>query len=373
MNRKRLARIRAVLLVLVIVLLAVMYQRGILSLPGESRENAIESATSPPAATAPPQATPVKATVVSLRSLGEEINVSGSAVASDEVTISAEVPGTIAEIAFREGTVVNKGDLLIRLDNTELKAQLDRLRVQANLNKKIADRLKGLYDRQGVSLQDYEVAVAEHEKSLAEIAVVETQLAKREIRAPFRGKLGLKQVSVGAYAAPGAPIVSLVSYDPLKVEFSVPEKYSTRIGPGTPVSVEVGYLEKSLTGKVEASDPVIDPATRTWKLRAAVSNPDGKVLPGAFARVLVRLQEFEATVVVPTEAIIPELGGKKVFVAKEGFARAVSVTTGIRQESMIQITGGLEEGDTVITTGILQIRDGSPVDITELVTNLPGN
>lgn len=367
MKRQHLNRLRALILVLIVATLAVLYQRGLFPMSGELKDPSVQTAEAAP--TAPPQATPVRACVVRLQSLSEEIAVSGSTVASDEVTISPEVAGTIVELAFKEGAVVQKGQLLARLDDTELNAQLNRLEVQAELNGRIADRLKGLYERQGVSLQDYEVAVAEHEKSLAEITLVEAQLSKREIRAPFRGMLGLKQVSTGAYLGPGAPIVSLVSYDPLKVEFSVPEKYSTSITPGTPVTVEVGYLEAPLSGLVEASDPVIDPATRTWKLRAVVANPEGKVLPGAFAQVRVKLREFESTAVVPTQAIVPELGGKKIFVAKGGIAQAVSVTTGIRQETMIQVLSGLNEGDTVITSGILQIRDGSPVSITELQEN----
>lgn len=372
MNRKTINKLRAILMLSILILLAVLYQRGLLTLPGTESSGTGGNSAVPPTAPAA-RTTPVRATVVHFGPLSEYITVSGSTVPSDEVIISPEVPGIITEIAFREGAMVNKGDLLVSLDDSELAAQLHRLEVAADLNRRIAERLEGLYARKGVSLQEYEIAVAEYDKSKADIELVRTQLAKREIRAPFRGRLGLKQVSRGAFVSPGAAIVSLVRTDPLKVEFSVPEKYSTAIGPGTPVAIEVGYLDAPLPGKVEAADPVIDPDTRSWTLRAVTSNPEGAVLPGAFAQVKVRLKEFESTAIIPTEAIIPELGGKKVYVYRNGEARAVSVSTGIRQESMIQITEGLHEGDTVITTGILQIREGSPVTITELAQESPTN
>ena len=198
---------------------------------------------------------------------------------------------------------------------------------------------------------------------LADIALLDAQLEKRIVKAPFSGKLGLRQVSEGSYLSPGAPIVSLVSINPIKLEFSVPEKYSRVVRKGTRVEYQLDGVGEKNVAIVVATEPNIDPETRTFRIKASSPNPNGQILPGAFANVSVNLQQYDEAIMVPTEAIVPEMGGKKVFVYRSGQAQAVTVETGIRQASMIQVTSGLAPGDTVITTGVLQIRPGSAVSI----------
>jgi membrane fusion protein (multidrug efflux system) len=253
---------------------------------------------------------------------------------------------------------------LVQLDDTELQAQRQRLIVQQNLNQKISERLQALYEKEGVSLQEYEVAKAEVEKVKAEIALVDAQLDKRIIRAPFSGVLGLRMVSEGSYLSPGTAIVNLVNINPIKIEFAVPEKYSRSVGPGTEVTFKLDGRNETYRARVMATEPTIDADTRTFLLKASAPNPQGQILPGAFANVTVNLQEYAASIMIPTEAVIPELGGKKVFVARNGMAQSVEVETGIRQEATIQVLSGLSEGDTLITSGILQLRNGAPVDLT---------
>lgn len=356
-------QIRIFTILAAVLLLAAffLYQKGFFS----NAPQAEPTAGATPAKYAPP-ATPVRAMVVKPQELNDYITVSGSTLPNEEVMISSEVPGKVKDIHFKEGDYIKKGKSLIYLDDEELQAQRNRLQVQTDLNHKIAERFKGLYEKEGVSLQEYEVAQAEYEKSKADLALLDAQLKKRIIRAPFSGRLGLRQVSEGAYLAPGTPIVALVNDNPIKVEFSVPEKYSRSVGKGTPIEFRVENQPGAVQGRVEASDPNIDPDTRTFRLKATAPNPGGKILPGAFANVRVNLQAFDATVMIPTEAIVPELGGKKVYVYRNGTATSVPVQTGIRQESLIQITEGLNNGDTVITTGVLQIRDGTKVEVTEI-------
>jgi membrane fusion protein (multidrug efflux system) len=323
-------------------------------------------ATAQPAAMGGPMATPVRAMVVRAGTLQDAISVNGSTVSKEEVTITSEVAGKITEILFTEGRYVKKGDPIVKLDTEELEAQRQRLLVQKELTAKIAERLKNLYDREGVSLQEYEIAEAEAKQVIAELNLLEVQIDKRIVRAPFSGILGLKQVSEGSYVSPGTPIISLVSLNPIHLEFTIPEKYSQSIDRGTTVEFQLDGLPGRRTATVIAKDPNIDAETRTLRIKAATGNPDGAILPGAYANVTVNLKNYEATILVPTQAIVPELGGKKVFVFRNGKAEAVPVETGIRQDTYIQVLEGLEEGDTVITTGVLQIRSGADVSITEL-------
>ncbi len=359
---KRSTRVTALVAIVIIVGGFILFQSNILN--KKSPEPVEEEGTTivPDA----PQALPVEAVRVAAQPLRDAISVNGSTVPNEEVAIASEVPGKIVHILFREGSSVKKGEKLIQLDEEELRAERERLVVQRNLNEKIAERLKALYEKEGVSLQDYEVAQAEVEKVEADIALVDAQLEKRVIRAPFSGRLGLRMVSEGSYLSPGTPIVNLISIDPIKLEFNVPEKYSRTVGPGTEVEFKMDGSDRTYTAKVSAQEPLIDPDTRTLRLKAVASNPGGAILPGAFANVTVSLKEFDQAILVPTQAIIPELNSQKVYVYRNGVAESQEVTTGIRQASLIQVTTGLEPGDTVITTGILQLRPGAPVTISQL-------
>ncbi|GJM31066.1 MAG: MexH family multidrug efflux RND transporter periplasmic adaptor subunit [Saprospiraceae bacterium] len=361
---KKITRWIAIILAILLIGVFILFQSGYFS--KINKEPGTDASTAQVASSAGNSSIPVKAQRIMASELSDFILVSGSTMPAEEVMVSSEVPGKVKSILFTEGDWVKKGAMLVRLDDEELQADRNRLQVQAKLNQKIAERFKGLYEKEGVSLQEYEVAQAEYEKAQSELVLVDAQLDKRIIRAPFSGRLGLRLISEGSYLAPGTPIIKLVSSNPIKLEFSVPEKYSSALGRGTQVEFQVEAVPGKLKATIEASDPNIDPATRTYRLKASAPNPSGKILPGAFANVQVNLRDFDATIMVPTEAIVPELGGKKVYVYRSGKAESVAVTTGIRQEANIQITEGLSPGDTLITTGVLQIRPGADVNITEI-------
>lgn len=368
--KKNSTRLIAFLGILLVIAVIVLYRMGYIgqSETKTAADNPKEEPSVAVANTGGPPALPVRGILIKSTSVIDFISVNGSTQPDEEVTVSSEVPGKVLKILFQEGTRVNRGMSLVQLDDTELQAQRQRLIVQQNLNQKIAERLQALYEKEGVSLQEYEVAKAEVEKVKAEIALVDAQLDKRIIRAPFSGVLGLRMVSEGSYLSPGTPIVNLVRINPIEIEFAVPEKYSRVVGPGTEVTFRLDGREEDYRATVIATEPVIDSQTRTFLLKARAPNPQGSILPGAFANVTVNLKEYAASIMVPTEAIIPELGGKKVFVARNGTAQSVEVETGIRQEADIQVLSGLSEGDTLITSGILQLRNGAPVNIT-LVTD----
>lgn len=309
----------------------------------------------------------VRAHKVTAAALSDLIQVNGSVQASEEVLISPEIAGRLQKIHFREGSKVASGTLLLKINDEELQAQRKKLEVQKELARRIADRLKLLYEQEGVSQQEYEVARAEVQTIQADIDLLDVQLEKTSIRAPFSGRLGLRMVSEGAYLSPGMAIVNLVRTDPLELVFSVPERYGSRVKMGDEVTFQLSeYGDARFEATVVASEPVIQAETRTLLLKARTSNPNDRILPGSYARVSLSLSDFTEALQVPAEAVVSELGGKRVFVYRSGKAVPMAVRTGIRSESMIQITEGLNAGDTVITTGVLQLRPDMPVTLSEI-------
>ncbi|HKK79356.1 MAG TPA: efflux RND transporter periplasmic adaptor subunit [Phaeodactylibacter sp.] len=361
---KKAVRITALIAVVLLVAAFFIFQDEILGEDTPKPEATSSESTGSAPEEAPP--IPVEAIVTEASSLRDAISVNGSTVPNEEVAITAEVPGKIEELEFEEGQFVKKGQVLLRLDDEELQAERQRLVVQRRLNQKIAERLKALYEKEGVSLQEYEVAAAEVEKTEAEITLLDAQLEKRVIRAPFAGQLGLRMVSEGSYLSPGTPIVQLISTNPIKLEFDVPEKYSRAVEVGSRVEFRLDGSDRRFHANVIAREPNIDPDTRTLRFKATAPNPGGGILPGAFADVQVELEEFAGTILVPTQAIIPELNNKKVFRYRNGKAEPAIVETGIRQERYIQVVEGLSAGDTVIITGLLQIKPGDSVTLSKI-------
>lgn len=325
-----------------------------------------ESAEPQPVSSTQEQVIPAEAMIVRPESLRDLITVNGSTLANQEVMVSSEVAGTVRRILFKEGSHVTKGSPMLILDTEELEAQRQRLEVRKRLTASVAERLKALYEAEGVSLQEYETAQAEADQVVAELKLLDVQIEKRTVRAPFTGRIGLKMVSEGSYISSGDPIVGLVSLDPIHLQFAVPERYSNVLEKGSEVLFQLSGSTDTQTARVIAREPAIDPQTRTLEFKASARNRRERILPGAFAKVVVNLSTFEGTLMVPTEAIIPELGGKKIFRYKNGQAESVAVETGIRQNKFIQVISGLEAGDTILTTAVLQLRDGLPVRITNL-------
>jgi membrane fusion protein (multidrug efflux system) len=363
--RKRTTRILSILLAVVIFGGAFfLYQSGMFSKKEPQPEQSVNAR--PASNTERGGPIPVEAVLIEASNAEEVINVNGSTVPNEEVLVTSEVPGKVIKILFKEGTIVKKGALLVQLDIAELKAQKDRLLVDQQLKRKIAERLEGLYKREGVSLQELEIAKAEADQVDADLSLISVQLEKRTVRAPFDGLLGLRQVSEGSYLTPGMPIVNLVSVNPINIEFSVPERYGRTITKGTRIDFLLDGSNDAISAMVVAKESNVDPTTRTLKLKAEAPNPNGRILPGAFANVAVKLRSFAGAIMIPTQAILPELDGKKVYVYKGGKATPVTVETGIRREDFIQVTKGLSYGDTILVTGIMQMRPGAEVNVTKM-------
>lgn len=308
----------------------------------------------------------VKGHIVKAEKLANNVFTSGTILANEEVELKSEVAGKIVNIFFREGSSVKKGDLLIKINDAELQAQLEKTKFNLKLLEDREYRQRVLLEREAISQEDYDVSLNELNVVRADIELIKAQIDKTEIRSPFNGVIGLKSVSEGSFVNTTSVIATLQNINPIKIDFSIPEKYSGSVKIGDNVKFEVVGTDEIYTGKVYAIEPKIDPLTRTLKMRALYSNPKRNILPGSFADVELVLNEIDNALMVPTYSIVPELKGQKVFLFKNGNAVSQKVEIGIRTDTTIQVTKGLNESDTLITSGILQVRPGMPVVISEL-------
>lgn len=306
----------------------------------------------------------VRVQVVKATKLGDKIATVGTILPDERVEVRSESSGKIAAIRFEEGRRVSKGDLLVKIDDTELQAQLARGQHRRALAEQQEKRQRGLFEQHLVSEEDYERAASELNVVRAEVQLIEAQIAKTEIRAPFDGVVGLRYASEGAYVTPAMLITTLEDAHSVKVDFAVPEKYAGALRRGEPVVFTAHGDAREFTGTIYALESGIDTATRTLRVRATSPNPEGVLRPGAFVNVKVELGERDA-VMVPSYAVVPELKGHRVFVLEGGKAESRSVEIGTRTDALVEITNGLEAGDTLITSAMLQLRPGMSVRPTE--------
>lgn len=303
----------------------------------------------------------VRAVVLSQQGLTDGIFVSGSLVPDEEVSLSFESSGKITDIFFKEGTHVEKGELLAKINDAPLQADLRKKQAQVKLMQDRLFRAKALLEKEAVSKEAFQEAEANLAALEAEIEGVEAQIEQTELRAPFSGIIGLRQVSVGAYATTTTKVATLTKTSPLKVEFNVPERYAGMLPEGTELTFTAEGDLTTRHAKVYASDSRVDPETRTFAIRAIYPNTDGKLIPGRYVNVNLVTQRFDNTLAVPSEAIVSEMGIDKVFVCKNGNAQPVEIAKGLRTDAMVQVLRGLVPGDTVITSGTMQLRSGQKV------------
>ncbi|MCS3702411.1 efflux RND transporter periplasmic adaptor subunit [Salinibacter ruber] len=308
----------------------------------------------------------VDATALQSGTVTERIRTSGTLRADESVELTAETAGKVTDIRFDEGDPVDEGALLVRINDAELQAEKDRLEHRLSLATDRAQRQKELLDEGGVSQEEYDATVNEVEVLRAELDLVEARIGKTQIRAPFSGVVGLREVSTGAYVSPQTTIATLQRTDPIKLDFSVSAQYAARVQTGQSVTFRVRGLERTLEGTVYASNTQVSTDTRTLRLRARAPNPDGALRTGMFADVTVPLGQMTDAIVVPSFAVVPTLDGQRVFVAENGVAQPRNVTLGVRTDSTVQVTDGLSLRDTVITSGIQGLRTGLPIRIESL-------
>ena len=300
-------------------------------------------------------ALPVNMQVVKPEAFTETLPVIGSIEANESVILKSEVSGKIIEIFFNEGQHVEKGTLLIKVYDDDLQAQLTKAQSNLKLTEGVEARQRQLLEREAISRQEYDVSYANLQSAQADVDLLLSEISKTEIKAPFDGTIGFRKVSPGEYITPGIDIASLVDDDPVKIQFVVPEKYSQILGRNTVIKYRLKGQPGERRATVYAVAPYIDQATRTLQLKALTPNPNRRLIPGAFANIEVQMETQSKMVLIPAEAILSESAGQKVYLYKDGKVKPVMVETGTRTNNRVEITKGIVPGDTVITTGMMQI------------------
>ena len=308
----------------------------------------------------------VKAVVLSESTISDEFFVSGSIIPDEEVNLSFETSGKITYIYFKEGTHVSKGELLAKINDAPLQAELEKLKAQLKLYTDRMYRQNALLEKEAVSQEAFQEAETNLATLQAEIDRVVANIEQTELRAPFDGIVGLRQVSQGTYVSPTTTIAKLTKINPLKIDFSVPERYAGTLEKGITLTFTVEGDLNAKEAKIYALDSYVNSDTRTFGVRAIYDNSDGKLYPGRYVNIVLTTQTFDKTLAIPSQAIISEMGIDKVFLYKSGKAIPVEIKKGIRTESLVQVLEGVNIGDTVITTGTMQLRTGQKVILDDI-------
>ena len=305
----------------------------------------------------------VNGIVVKYETFDNNLSLSGSIEANEQVEIRSEVSGIVEGIYFQEGSFVNKGQVLFKVNDIELRAQLRQTATKEGLAAENERRAKLLLQKEAISQEEYDLARADLKSAQAQSQLIQAQIAKTSVRAPFSGKIGLRSISPGTYITPAILVTKLVNTGKLKITFSIPEKYANQVKTNTTIRFKVAGSEDKYTAKIYAIEPEIAVATRTLQVRAIAENKDGKLLPGTFADVDLPLDIIKDAIVVPTEAIIPVQNGKKIFITNNGLAKEIMIETATRTETSVLVLSGLKEGDTVLTNGVMALKNDDPVKV----------
>ncbi|WP_027125329.1 efflux RND transporter periplasmic adaptor subunit [Gelidibacter mesophilus] len=305
----------------------------------------------------------VEGRILKAEKFAENLTLSGTLEANEEIELRSEVSGIVESINFEEGKKVSKGQVLFRVNDIELRAQLSKVKTAQQLASENQRRAKLLLDKQAISQEEFDVSNADFESARAESDLIAAQLSKTTVRAPFSGTIGLRSISEGTYVTPLTPIARLVNTNQLKLTFAIPDKYVSRMKVGTILTFTTSNSKEEHTATIYAIEPQVDIATRTLKMRAIAENKEGKLYPGTFANVTLPLETVDDALLVPTEALIPIQNGKKIFVVENGQAKDVEVETGARTDSSVRVLSGIKAGDTILTTGVMSLRNGTPVKV----------
>lgn len=300
--------------------------------------------------------------IASPHAITNTIDVNGTVVASEFVELHPEISGRLTYLNVAEGKYIAKGTIVARVNDADLRAQMGKLNAQLNLAKVTQERYKKLLDISGINRTDYDVAVNQVYSLQADIGVLQAQIDRSILRAPFSGVIGLRQVSPGAYVTPQSILATMQKIDAVKIDFTVPEEYANIIHRGNFVIVHVDAAsQQALRAKVVAIEPQANASTRNMVVRAVLQN--GIANPGSFVRVTLNAGADKNSVMVPTSAIIPEDISKSLVVVKGGKAMFVKVETGVTQATLIEVTSGINPGDSIVVSGVLFARPNAPVRV----------
>ncbi len=311
----------------------------------------------------------VNATVLKPQSLNNMFRVTGVLLPDEEVDLTFESSGKITGIYFLEGSFVEKGSLLAKVNDEPLQAELKKLETQLPLARDRVFRQQTLLEKDAISQETYQAVTTQLETLMADIELVKARIRQTELRAPFSGVIGLRQVSEGAYASPSVVIATLTKISPLKIEFSLTQNFVNLIKPGTEIAFRVENNLEVYKATVYAIESRLDMQTLSLFARARYTNSGGKIKPGQSASIQIQLDQIDNAIVIPSISSIKEMGRDIAYIYDNGKAKEVEVVTGLRTSSSVEIIDGLSIGDTLLTTGVMQLRSGMPVRIDAMVEN----
>ena len=317
----------------------------------------------------PNAAVSVDVTVVEKQSIQKIVEVNGTVISNDFVELRPEVNGRVVYLQIPEGKVVNAGTILVKLNDADLQAQLEKIKVQIELAQTNEQRNKQLLNIKGINQSDYDLSLQQLKSLKADMAYTQSLIEKTIIKAPFTGQLGLRQISLGAYINNATTVVTLQKTNDLKIDFTVPELYKHLVVVGKKVTIgSIGTDTNKLEATINAIEPQIIASSRNLKVRASVK---GKLSPGAFAKILLTDLDKEAnSIMVPSNVIIPDSKTKQIVVVRDGKAKFVNVETGYRTQTAVEVTKGLQVGDSVIVAGMLFVKEGSKLKIGKTLSNI---
>lgn len=321
----------------------------------------------------PPE--PVNAATVREEQWQPQVASVGTVTAMQGTVIRTEAEGVVREISFEPGSAVQAGDVLVQLDADVEQAQLRVAEAAAELARSSLKRAEGLIDKKSISQADFDEAAISLKQANAQVDNLQAVIAKKTVRAPFAGRLGIRQISVGQFLGKGTPVVSLQSLDPIYVDFSVPQQRLGDLAEGLQVNVTSdAYPGEPFEGEITAINPDIDIATRNVRVQATMSNPDGRLRPGMYVEIALMLDRFERVLVIPATAVLHAPYGDSLFVIQEGEAAGADggtplvvqqkfVRLGARRGDFVVVTEGLAAGEQIVSTGAFKLRPGMSVVI----------
>ncbi len=306
-------------------------------------------------------------TVLKGQGIEHRFKTTGDLIPDEEVEIRSQIQGKIMEIAFKEGDRVEKGELLLRIDDRSFEARKEGLEAELELAKKELGRMKEMLEVDGVSQQEVDQAENRVRTLKANIKELQVSIDQANIEAPFPGRIGLRSVSQGDLVDAGTQIATLVKEHPLKLDFSVPSDHAHRVEEGMEIAFSMEEEGIQMEAEVIATEARMDGSTRALRARALVGNKERQLMPGSFVRTDILLEEIDSALMIPSEALLRDLNSEKVWVIRNGKAKEVEVETGLIEERAVQLVGGVEAGDSVLVTGLLQVREGMPLRVRNVV------
>ncbi len=308
-----------------------------------------------------PQASIVDVLIAGGSSVSNTVEVNGTVIPFETVTINPEISGRLTYLNVPDGAKVSAGTILARINDADLQASLNKTKVLLDLAQKTEQRLRKLIAINGINQADYDAALNQVNSLKADLAVTQAQLDKTVVKAPFGGVLGLRMISPGAYVSPTTAISTLQQVDKVKIDFNVPELYTGLIKKGATITIQTNGNSPKRKATIVATDPQINATTRNLRVRAVLEG--GIIEPGTFVKVLLDEKSGRNTVLVPTNTIIPDATAKKLIIIKDGKGQMVSVQTGYRGSGAVEITKGVNPGDSVVVTGVLFVPPNQPVKV----------